>query len=193
MQLFVSKMMVCSVAALALVGSGCGPDSEGGDEAAEIAARQDAIGSFAIDWPTTIGRVPKVSGGDCDIYTKKGRNTEVEVTANNMSIVNGNQICLDVLYRVAELSSNYTTLLWAGRVCSPVQYGLAIRALGYAVDYSVKVKYPGVNHGWNALPQVPDAIVTSGSARIDGSGCDDTGNAALNLSFHVPVMADLVM
>lgn len=191
MRSFLSRIVVPLVPALALVSGGCGPESRG--DAAAVADRQDALGLFSVDWNATIGRVPKVGGGDCDINTKNGRYTDMVVTANRASIVNSNQICLDVEYQVAERSRNYTTLRWTGQVCSPVLYGLAIRSLGYMADYSATVAYPGTNHGWNTLPQYPNAIVTSGSARLDGSGCDDTGNAALNLTLHVPVMADLVM
>jgi hypothetical protein len=125
----------------------------------------------------SIPRVNYSSGGDADIFTKKGRVTHYKVIVSELKLdtIRG-LITGRVLYDVQEGRSDHTRLVGETTFEIPAPRG-AKRLV--ARDKVVAGSLTGENHNWIAIALSPDQCFRTLELKVDGKGDDDQGNAAL--------------
>jgi hypothetical protein len=141
-----------------------------------------------------IPSVPWIGGGDPDVYAKPGRRTGLIIQVNNLRITeDGKGLTAHLVYDVREMRADYTNLRYEGDVNIPVPYDWNARVLQFAdvTDFDVQTVIVGENHQWNEIAfNTVNSCVQSVRARFDGKGRDDQGNAALQLTFRIPVLVE---
>ncbi|MBK1988825.1 hypothetical protein A0J48_014980 [Sphaerospermopsis aphanizomenoides BCCUSP55] len=141
-----------------------------------------------------IPSVPWIGGGDPDVYTKPGRKTRMILEANNLRVrEDGKALLIHIAYDVKEMRSNYTHLRYEGDVTIPVPLDWKAKVLKFAdvEDFYLQTSFVGENHQWNEIiMNVPNSVIQSARARIDGHGNDDQGNASLQVTFKIPVLVE---
>ena len=141
-----------------------------------------------------IPSVPWIGGGDPDVYTKSGRQTRLMIQVNNLRVTEeGKALTAHLVYDVLEMHSNNTNLRYEGDVEIPVPYDWNAKVLQIAdvTDVDVQTVIAGENHQWNDITvNTVNSCVQSLRARLDGEGRDDQGNAALQLTFRIPVLVE---
>lgn len=138
--------------------------------------------------------VPWIGGGDPDIFSKPGRKTRMILEADNLRIrEDGKALLVHVVYDVKEMRSNDTQLRYEGDVQIPVPLDWNGKLLQFAdvSDFYLQTTFVGQNHQWNEITiNQQNSCIQSARARVDGKGDDDQGNAALQVTFRVPVLID---
>ena len=76
-----------------------------------------------------INEVPSIGPGDADVDTHTGRKTEVRVTTGPINIQGGGSFAqFTLVYRIHEVSPDYTTLEWRDNVILPAPFGRIVAA-----------------------------------------------------------------
>ena len=141
-------------------------------------------------WETM--QMKSIGPGDADVFTKKGRTTNVSFKANNIRVSeDGKSIVISVSYKISEGRKDYTNLEWVGDVYIPLEYESKIIKVVDTSDFSWEGSFQGENHNWNQINvNTPNSCITDLSLKIDGKGDDDTGNAGVKAQFLVRAEVD---
>jgi hypothetical protein len=134
--------------------------------------------------------VPKVSGGDADVYSKSGRYTDVLVQTGQPYVYPGGLSgYIAVQYEVREGASNYTMLRKTDIVpfYAPPGYRIASIGINRRPAYFSR-RYAGEDHNWhNESGATVGTYLQSLYTKFDGPGRDDQGNAALTAEIWIGV------
>jgi hypothetical protein len=138
--------------------------------------------------------VPWIGGGDPDVFSKPGRRTRMILEANSLRVrEDGKALLVHIAYDVMEMRSNNTHLRYEGDVSIPVPLDWNAKVLQFAdvADFYLQTTFVGQNHMWNEINiNQPNSCIQSARAKVDGPGDDNQGNAALQVTFRVPVLVD---
>ncbi|MBD2328210.1 hypothetical protein [Alkalinema sp. FACHB-956] len=138
--------------------------------------------------------VPWIGGGDPDIFSKSGRKTRMILEANDLRVrEDGKALLVRLTYDVKEMRTNNTHLRYEGEVSIPVplDWNAKVLQLADVTDFYLQTTFVGENHQWNEINlNTPNSCLQSARAKVDGPGNDDQGNAALQVTFRIPVLVD---
>lgn len=134
--------------------------------------------------------VPRKGGGDADVNSKKGRQTDVSVKTSNL-VNHGNHLTIDVTYTIRERAKNYTHLERSETVTLPAPSGSCIVTFGTnKINANYYNPFFGEDHNWYNISNaknINNSYFEALSIRFDGKGNDDTGNAQLDGTIAIPV------
>jgi hypothetical protein len=137
--------------------------------------------------------VPWIGGGDADITSKSKRITRMILEANNLRMTeDGKALLVHLVYDVKEMRTNNTQLRYEGdvRIPTPVDWKRMVQ-FSDVTDFYLQTNIGGENHQWNEITvNTPNSCIQNARARIDGPGNDDQGNAALQVTFRIPVLIE---
>jgi hypothetical protein len=137
--------------------------------------------------------VPWIGGGDADITSKPKRITRMILEANNLRMTeDGKALLVHLVYDVKEMRTNNTQLRYEGdvRIPTPVNWKKMVQ-FSDVTDFYLQTNIGGENHQWNEITvNTPNSCIQNARARIDGPGNDDQGNAALQVTFRIPVLIE---
>jgi hypothetical protein len=149
-----------------------------------------AIGvGYNIYQELLIDKIPWVSGGDADVYSRSGRSTKITINIDNLRVADdGSGVTIHVLYQITEPVSNYTCLRIDSDYFIPCTR--KIMAVLPVYDFIMNnYSYSGQNWNWNIM-NGSGCIATTVSFKFDGPGNDDNGNAQLKLFINIPVLVE---
>jgi hypothetical protein len=139
-----------------------------------------------------ITSVPWIAGGDADLTTKAGRKTRMILEADNLRVSeDGKAIFVRLAYDLLEMRTNNTNLRYEGdvRIPVPLTRDAKVLQLAEVADFYLQTNFTGENHQWNEISvNLPNSCIQSARAKIDGPGSDNQGNAALQVTFRIPVL-----
>jgi hypothetical protein len=137
--------------------------------------------------------VPWIGGGDADITSKPKRITRMILEANNLRMTeDGKALLVHLVYDVKEMRTNNTQLRYEGdvRIPTPLNWKRMVQ-FSDVTDFYLQTNIGGENHQWNEITvNTPNSCIQNARARIDGPGNDDQGNAALQVTFRIPVLVE---
>jgi hypothetical protein len=130
-----------------------------------------------------------IGPGDADVTTKSGRYTSVLVDIRPPHFEESkHQLKTHVLYRISEEHHDWTTLEMDRDVIIPVPANWRNVQLPEITAFHLETVISGRNHKWNDLwLNSSDNFIIKLSAKIDGKGDDNDGNAGIEISFNIPV------
>ena len=141
-----------------------------------------------------IPSVPWVGGGDPDVFTQPGRRTQLTIQVNDLRITeDGRALTAHIVYNVLEMRPDNTNLRYEGDVPIPIPLDWNAKALQITdvTDFDLTTVFVGQNHQWNEIQfNLVNSCLQSVRARFDAKGRDDQGNAALELTFRIPVLVE---
>ncbi|MCB9919938.1 MAG: hypothetical protein H6832_16160 [Planctomycetes bacterium] len=138
----------------------------------------EAFGSVSVTSARWVG------GDDADVCTKKNRTTHYTVSVQQLQLDRAKQrITGIVIYTVREGKTNHTRLRGTRPFSIPAPAG-AIAILERQPEVSGSLR--GKNHSWNDVDPA-NTYFSDLEIRVDGSGDDDEGNAAMTGKLAIPV------
>lgn len=150
------------------------------------------MSTYILNATRFFSRIPSMGPGDADVYTKKGRGTHILVETQEPQFTSDKlYVQIPLTYEIREMKNADTTLKLTETVKISVPHHLRNKNLTLdniqAEPYHYSAEMRGQNHRFNALPHQPNSCIYEGFYRFDGPGEDDKGNAALMLSFRIPI------
>lgn len=143
--------------------------------------------------------IPYWSGGDTDVYTKKGRQTKVEIFAGNLRIGEDKRsVVVNVSVDIQEVAKNYTRLKRVEDIVIPVPVDWNCETMKFVdvKDFRYLHTYEGENQNWNTVPITdPFFCVSACSIKFDERQDDDhkvpdPEATGMKMTLRIPVLVE---
>ena len=134
-------------------------------------------------------KVKLFGGGDADVFTKEARETQIEISTDNLRQKEG-LLSIDINYSIMELAPNNTHLKETKTFNVKIPQGVKFVSIGNVKHLKFSGKWNGKNHSWETIfsDKIKNGTVFSSlKIKFDDDGPDDQGNAQLRGKLEIPI------